>query len=129
MASKMFDLGVVTPERPTVRGFDGKEHTVKLPDDFGITDFAKLKRLRNEMVNDLDKLSDLDEGPAAELEENIDEFMSMIVPGLTEGDFDKMTFAHKYKLVEWWTAKAEEAGKAQAGQTEATPPQNTPSPN
>lgn len=129
MAKKNFDLKALAPERPTLTDFDGREHTVKLPDDFGVVDFARLQRLQAEIGEGFDKLqaNPKDEEAAQVVEDLIDDFLGMLAPTLPEAHLAQMTFSQKYEMMQWWSEEV--AGKATAADTPQTESQSTPSPN
>jgi len=117
MAKKTFDLRALAPERPTVNDFQGNPHTVKLPDDFGLTDYARLMDLHKKFANITQvSIETLTVESAEEAEDTLAELLLMIVPTLPEGDKAQMSFRVKMQLIEWWMGEIAPQGKVEAAQ-------------
>lgn len=81
MSQRVLDLQTLDPERPVI-AIDGQTYELQLPDDFGLVELARIQRLQATVAEIMSRTDDLTEDDAAGLEQALDAFTALVLPGV-----------------------------------------------
>lgn len=130
-----FNLADLVPQSLTFRDIDGQTYEAKTAELFGPVEYAKLMRLRADMLISFNALQAVQSDPAkeeelaTEVERLADTLFGMIVPDFPVERRAKVAFGHKFRFLNWWKEQQQQAapaGEAQAGSAKATRGRRSP---
>lgn len=108
----LLDLSTLEPDRPLVK-IDGKTYEMAIPDDFGIREMARLRKM-GRRIQALEGQDELADEELDELAHALDECCAMALPGCPDEVRAKLTDTQKAKVVRAFGERVAEEGMATA---------------